>query len=108
MRLRKFPVTAGSGREYEVEVVRKYMGLGNMGFRFRIYKRESYVSLFGRIKQRRTLLQSDSYWEYKVTNVVESAKAQVLRVDDDVRIGIEREQSYAEFERWDGRIDANE
>nr|WP_154895198.1 hypothetical protein [Paenibacillus xylanexedens] len=108
MRLRKFPVTAGSGREYEVEVVRRYAGLGNMGLRFRIYKRESYVSLFGRIKQRRTLMQSDNYWEHQVTNVVERAKALVRRVEEETMSGIEREQSYAEFERWDGRIDANE
>lgn len=108
MRLRKYPVVARSGREYEVEIIRRYAGLGNMGLRFRVYKRESYVSMFGRIKNRRTMLQSDDYWEHSVTNVVDRAKIIVLRADEEETESLEREQSYAEFERWDGRFDANE
>lgn len=104
MKLRKFPVTAPSGREYEVEVVRKYGGLGNMSLRFRIYKRESRVGWFGKVEQRRVLVRSDNYWEYRVDNVVNQAKSLVMRIEKDTISGLMREQSYAEFERWDGRI----
>ncbi|CDN42013.1 MULTISPECIES: hypothetical protein [Paenibacillus] len=103
MKKRKYPVTAPSGRQYEVTVKRNYAVLGAYSLDFEVARFEERKS-FRRMKSVRIIEESTRYWERAVIDVVETAKALVERVDERLDADARRNESFDAFDRWDGVI----
>lgn len=108
MELRKFPVTAPSGNEYEAVIQRKYGGLGSFAIHFELYERQTVRGLFGKTRVKRICVADATYWEADVTDVIATVTRQVERIEKRKHDDMMREASYSAFNAWDGRIEAEE
>lgn len=104
MKLKKFPVTAPSGRQYEVTIERSYACLGLYGLNFRIYRHEIRKKLFGGTRLACVLVREVSYWETDVEDVVTIAQKIIRDVEAQITRKEAREASYVAFTVWDGKI----
>lgn len=105
MELRKFPVTAPSGNEYEAEIRRGYGGFGSFALHFKLYERQAVRGLFGKLRVKRICVADATYCEAEVTDVIELVKRQVERLEKRKHADAMREASYREFNAWDGRVE---
>lgn len=105
MELRKFPVTAPSGNEYEAEVRREYGAFGSFALRFKLYERQSIRGFFGKVRVKRICVADTPYWEAEVTDVIALVKRQVERLEKRKHADMLRQDSYTVFNAWDGRIE---
>ncbi|MDR9852958.1 hypothetical protein RJP21_05005 [Paenibacillus sp. VCA1] len=104
MRLRKFPITAPSGRQYEVTIERNYVCLGAYGLEFRVYRHEIRKQLFGRTRLACILVREESYWETDVEDVIPIVQKLIRDVEAQITRKEAREASYVAFTAWDGKI----
>lgn len=105
MNLRKFPVTAPSGNEYESEVRREYGAFGSFALHFKLYEYQDVRGLFGKTRVKRICVADTTYWEAEVTDVIALVKRQVERLEKRKHAAMLREASYSAFNAWDGRIE---
>ncbi|MEK3836508.1 hypothetical protein [Paenibacillus sp. FSL R7-0128] len=105
MELRKFPVTAPSGNEYEAEVRREYGAFGGFALHFKLYERQACRGLFGKKRVKRICVADATYWEAEVTDVIALVKRQVERLEKRKHVDMMREASYNTFNAWDRRLD---
>lgn len=104
MKLKKFPVTAPSGRQYEVTIERSYACLGLYGLNFRAYRHEVRKKLFGGTRLARVFVREESYWETDVENVIPIVQKLIRDVESQITRKEAREASYVAFTAWDGKI----
>lgn len=103
-KLSKFPVTAPSGREYEVEIERKYACLGAYSLDFTVYRYEIRKRLFGKPRLARKVNKKESFWETSVTDVIKVVEVLIEEIETRIERDSAREASFIEFAEWDGRI----
>ncbi|PAD72397.1 hypothetical protein CHH67_22410 [Paenibacillus campinasensis] len=105
VKLSKFPVTAPSGRQYEVTIKRSYAGLVDLyRLNFRVYRHELRRKLFGGTRLACVLVQEKSYWETTVEDVFPIVQKLIRDVEAQVTRKETREASYVAFDAWDGKI----
>lgn len=103
-KITKFPVTAPSGREYEVSVERVEVCLGLYGIEFKFYRYESRKSMFGRSRTKRVLIMNRTYWESDVSDVKQTVEILICKIEAKIIRQQVRELSLKAFEAWDGKI----
>lgn len=104
VKLSKFPVTAPSGRKYEVTIERNYVYYGAYGLDFRVYRHELRKRLFGGQRMVRVLVTEETYWESDVEDVIPIVQKIIQRVEAKIIRKEAREASYSAFAAWDGKI----
>lgn len=104
MKLRKYPVIAPSGREYEVEVTREYVCYGLYEIRLTAYRYEVVSGWFGRRRTKRVEKASCEHWEHEGSDIVQYAKSLVMGCEKAVIDAEKRAASFEDFAKWDGRV----
>lgn len=97
--LRKYPVTAPSGRQYEVTVERRHSVI-DIG----VYKRVSERTMFGRVKTYSVLVYNNALPEESVTDVISCAKRVVMTCEERAIRDEARVKMFKAFDAWDGVI----
>lgn len=104
MELRKFPVTAPSGNEYEVVIQRTALGI----ICFEVFERRAVRNLFGKKRFKRKEVATTSYWEHDITDVIPIVSRLVGEVEKRKEDDAKRAAAYEAFTHWDGHVDPKE
>lgn len=108
MELRKYPVTAPSGNEYEATVSRERIAFGVYGLQLKLYETREKRGWLGKIRTKRHEVAAISQFEAEVTDIIEMVRGMVRYVEQRKQDDAKRAAAYEAFTHWDGHVSPKE